>query len=104
VPIYAIVPTGGFASDIYRWLVAEWSDPDVELVAVPGMAAGQLTLYDGVTVDILVPDLRGMHSWETTRYVTSLVQHRVQQGNIQEDQAKKGNPAIPRENLFSSAE
>ena len=29
VPMYAITPLGAFAADTYKWLVEEWSDPDV---------------------------------------------------------------------------
>jgi hypothetical protein len=72
VPMYAIVPNGAFAAQTYQWLVDEWSDDSVEFVSIPGMIAGQATLYDGSPVDVLVPDLRGMYSWETQRYVKAL--------------------------------
>ncbi len=74
--MYAIVPSGAFAAEVYKWLVDEWSDPAVEFVSVPGMMAGQATRYDGSVVDILVPDLRGMHSWETKRYAKALTDGR----------------------------
>ncbi len=72
VPMYAIVAAGAYAADTYKWLVDEWSDPTVEFVSIPGMLAGQATLYDGNVVDVVVPDLRGMFSWETKRYVKAL--------------------------------
>lgn len=76
VPMYAIVPTGAFAAETYQWLVNEWSDEKVEFVSIPGVIAGQASLYDGSSVDVLVPDLRGMYSWETTKFVKALADAR----------------------------
>jgi cyanobactin maturation PatA/PatG family protease len=72
VPMYAIVPTGAFASEAYRWLVEEWADKDVEFISLPGVLAGQVALYDGQIVDAVVPDRRGMFSWDTDNYVKAL--------------------------------
>jgi cyanobactin maturation PatA/PatG family protease len=72
VPMYAIVPTGAFSAETYKWLVDEWSDADVEFVSMPGLLAGQATLYDGFAVDVVVPDLRGMYSWQTKKYVKAI--------------------------------
>jgi cyanobactin maturation PatA/PatG family protease len=72
VAMYAIVPSGAFAAETYRWLVEEWKDADVEFASIPGMLAGQVVLYDGQLVDVVVPDLRGMYSWQTKRYVKAL--------------------------------
>jgi hypothetical protein len=74
--MYAIVPSGAFAAETYQWLVSEWSDKTVEFVSVPGTMAGQVTLYDGNVVSLLVPDLRGMYSWETKKYVKALADAR----------------------------
>lgn len=76
VPMYAIVPGGAYAAETYKWLVEEWSDAAVEFVSIPGVLAGQTALYDGNVVDIVVPDLRGMFSWETKRYVKALKEAR----------------------------
>jgi len=70
--MYAIVPSGAFAAETYKWLVDEWEDADVEYASIPGVLAGQVALYDGLIVDAVVPDLRGMFSWETKRYVKAL--------------------------------
>lgn len=72
VAMYAIVPSGAFAAETYRWLVNEWKDADVEFASIPGIIAGQVSLYDGQIVDVVVPDLRGMYSWQTKRYVKAL--------------------------------
>ncbi len=76
VPMYAVVPAGAYAAETYKWLVEEWSDTAVEFVSIPGVLAGQATLYDGNLVDVVVPDLRGMFSWETKRYVKALKEAR----------------------------
>ncbi len=70
--MYAIVPTGAFASETYRWLAEEWADKDVEFISLPGVIAGQVALYDGQIVDAVVPDRRGMFSWDTDNYVKAL--------------------------------
>jgi hypothetical protein len=72
VPMYAIVPAGAFAAETYRWLVTEWADADVEFVSIPGIIAGQVTLYDGLVVDAIVPELRGLRNWQIARYVDAL--------------------------------
>ena len=69
VPMYVIVPAGAFAAETYKWLVEEWTDATVEFVSIPGVLAGQVALYDGQIVDAVIPDLRGMYSWETKKYV-----------------------------------
>ncbi|UHC14358.1 S8 family serine peptidase [Methylobacterium currus] len=74
VPMYAIVPGGAFAAETYKWLVEEWADKDVELVSLSGAIVGQVTLYDGMIVDAVMPDLRGMYSWETKRYTEALLE------------------------------
>jgi hypothetical protein len=60
VPMYVIVPTGAFAAETYKWMVEEWADRAVEFVSIPGVLAGQVALYDGQIVDVVIPDLRGM--------------------------------------------
>ncbi|CAN7607425.1 S8 family serine peptidase [Bosea sp. LjRoot9] len=76
VPMYAIVPTGAFAAETYKWFVEEWADAEVEFASIPGVIAGQTTLYDGNVVDVLVPDLRGMHSWSVGAYTKAIVDER----------------------------
>lgn len=76
VPMYAIVPSGAFASETYRWLVEEWADSAVEFASVPGILAGKTTLYDGSVVDVLVPDLRGLSSWSINEYTDAIFKAR----------------------------
>lgn len=72
VPMYAIVAAGAFAERTLNWLIEQWSDPEVEFISLPGVIAGQMTLYDGMTVDVVVPDLRGMYSWNSALYSKAL--------------------------------
>jgi cyanobactin maturation PatA/PatG family protease len=72
VPMYVMVPAGAFAAETYKWMVEEWADQAVEFVSIPGVLAGQVALYDGQIVDAVIPDLRGMYSWETDRYVGAI--------------------------------
>jgi hypothetical protein len=95
-PMYAIVPAGAFAADAYAWLADRWhQDAEdakdtkvrkgrVDFVAIPGVLAGKLTLYDGTKVDAIIPDLRGMVSWSTKEYVNALI-----------DALKSEQPGIP---------
>lgn len=76
VPMYAISPAGAFAAETYKWLVEEWTDDNVEFVSVPGVIVGKVALYDGSVVDVLSPDLRGMFSWETQKYVSAITEGR----------------------------
>jgi cyanobactin maturation PatA/PatG family protease len=68
-PMYAIVPSGAFVAETYKWIVTEWADPDVQFVAVPGIVAGSVTLDDGLVVDAIVPERRGLTNWQISRYV-----------------------------------
>jgi cyanobactin maturation PatA/PatG family protease len=83
VPMYAVIPMGAYAAETYKWLAKEWADKDVEFISLPGFLAGQVTLYDGQIVDAVVPDLRGMVSWDTDVYVTAL-----------KDSLKSANPNL----------
>ena len=73
VPMYAIVPSGAFGAEAYAWLVREWADSNVEFISLPGVIAGQVTLWDGQRIDAVVPDLRGMLSWNARVYVDALL-------------------------------
>jgi cyanobactin maturation PatA/PatG family protease len=88
VPIYAIVPGGAFAAETYAFLVSEWADSHVEFISLPGVLAGTVTLYDGQVLDAVIPDLRGMYSWQTKKYVEALT-----------DARKKAAPGVSPEQI-----
>lgn len=71
-PIYAIVPSGPFASVAYERLRSALSDENVERVSIPGYIAGSVRLMSGQIVPAIVPDIRGIYSWSTTALIESL--------------------------------
>jgi cyanobactin maturation PatA/PatG family protease len=71
-PIYAIVPSGPFASVAYDRLRSALEDENVERVSIPGYIAGSIRLLSGQIVPAIVPDIRGMYSWSTTALIESL--------------------------------
>jgi cyanobactin maturation PatA/PatG family protease len=71
-PIYAIVPSGAFASVAYERLVSALSDENVERVSIPGYIAGTVRLLSGQIVPAIVPDIRGIFSWSTAALIDSL--------------------------------
>ncbi len=75
-PIYAIQPAGPFAGETYRKLVEflkEQVANRAERVSIPGYVGGSITLVSGLTVPILVPELRGMYSWTTAALVQAVL-------------------------------
>jgi cyanobactin maturation PatA/PatG family protease len=71
-PIYAIVPSGPFASVAYERLRSALSDDNVERVSIPGYLAGSVRLLSGQIVPAIVPDIRGIYSWSTSALIESL--------------------------------
>jgi cyanobactin maturation PatA/PatG family protease len=77
-PIYAIQPSGPFASDAYKSLVETFKQqaPEkIEQVAIPGYLAGQTRLLNGQVVPVIVPEFRdGFSSWSVEALVKAIVQ------------------------------
>ncbi len=74
--IYAVRPEGAYASLAYdrlREFMASQIREGVERVSIPGIIRGNIALLNGQTVPVIVPQLRGMYSWTTTKLVQSLV-------------------------------
>jgi cyanobactin maturation PatA/PatG family protease len=86
-PIYAIMPAGPFASVSYERLREAFEGQlrrGVEIVSVPGVIAGAVTLLSGQVVPIIVPAVRGMFSWSTPALITSILGKRPQAKKDQE--------------------
>ena len=82
-PIYAIVPCGPFAATTYDRLRAAFEGQiqrGVELVSVPGVIAGSVTLLSGQVVPAVIPAARGMFSWATLPLIESVVGARPKAG------------------------
>jgi cyanobactin maturation PatA/PatG family protease len=76
-PVYAIAPSGPFAFEIHDTLVSflrDQFDEGAERISVAGVIAGQVKLFWGDTVPLLVPDVRGMFSWTTKALVNATIQ------------------------------
>ena len=73
-PTYAIQPAGPFAQKIYAFLIktmreqqAQKDQDRVEWVSIPGRIIGQVRLQSGQVVPAIVPEPRGMYSWNLLR-------------------------------------
>ena len=73
-PTYAIQPAGPFAQKIYAFLIktmrqqlAHKDQDRVEWVSIPGRIIGQVRLQTGQVVPAIVPEPRGMYSWNLLR-------------------------------------
>jgi len=74
-PIYAINPSGAFASDAYlrlRSFLREQLTEGVERVSIPGVIAGNASLMFGLTVPVIRPQIRGMYSWTTAALISAV--------------------------------
>ncbi len=74
--IYAIEPRGPFAAETYRWLqeaLGEYADEKIERISAGGVLSGSVTVLNGQTLPVLVPEMRTMYSWPTGALVDLLV-------------------------------
>ncbi|MCH7728891.1 MAG: PatA/PatG family cyanobactin maturation protease, partial [Planctomycetes bacterium] len=65
-PIYAILPAGPFAMEMYsklRDFIVGQENENIDQVSIPGTIVGKVTLCNGHTIPVLSPELRGMYSW-----------------------------------------
>ncbi len=68
VPIYAIYPTGSYASKVYEDLTETWkaqTEGRISRVAIPGVIAGEQTLLNGDKIPLIIPNIRGISAWST---------------------------------------
>lgn len=72
-PIYAIVPSGPYASATFDRLRSFHADPKIEKVSIPGYIGGNVRLMSGQVVPVIIPELRGMYSWSIPDLVTSVM-------------------------------
>ena len=73
-PIYAIAPSGLFANLAYERLRLALEDKNVERVSIPGYLAGGVRLMSGQVVPMIIPEVRGMYSWNVLSILDSLTQ------------------------------
>jgi cyanobactin maturation PatA/PatG family protease len=75
-PIYAIQPAGPYAASGYerlREFLNGQQHEGVDIVSIPGVIAGSTRLQSGQTVPVIVPTIRGMHSWATQPLVAHVL-------------------------------
>ncbi|GAX34659.1 peptidase S8/S53 [Nodularia sp. NIES-3585] len=72
-PIYAIVPSGPYASVVYDRIRSYIPDTNVARVSVPGYLAGSIKLMSGQTVPVIIPAVRGMYSCSVSALVRTVM-------------------------------
>jgi cyanobactin maturation PatA/PatG family protease len=73
-PIYAIQPVGPFADKTYKAmfeaLTSSLDDEGSEQrVSIPGIIGSSTRLWNGMTVPVVYPDLRGMYKWRSSTLI-----------------------------------
>ncbi len=84
--LYVIMPAGPFAGEAYgrlREFLTDQLKANVERVSIAGQLRGQARVFNGQTLPVVVPELRGMYSWTTEALVKGVAgsapKHRRQQ-------------------------
>ncbi len=75
-PIYAVHPAGAFAEAGFKMLrdaFAAQLREGADIVSIPGVIGGSMTLESGQTVPIIIPAIRGIHYWATEPLVTHVM-------------------------------
>ncbi len=85
-PIYAIIPSGPYASVTYDRLRSYLGDENVERISVPGYISGSVRLMSGQVVPVIIPEVRGIYSWSVSALVTAVMpQLEAVNSNISEE-------------------
>jgi cyanobactin maturation PatA/PatG family protease len=90
-PIYAIQPAGPFADKTYATMFAALTssldeDGSEQRISIPGFITGSTRLWNGMTVPVVTPDLRGIYTWRSATLIEAVrqVQTDGQQAPVQE--------------------
>jgi cyanobactin maturation PatA/PatG family protease len=78
-PIYAIYPAGAFAHMVYGTIIRFMNEQiagEVERISLPGTIGGNIKLMSGQQVPVVIPDIRGMYSWNTEALTKSLTKNK----------------------------
>jgi cyanobactin maturation PatA/PatG family protease len=73
-PIYAIAPSGPYASVTFERLRSFLRDENIERVSIPGYVSGSVRLISGEVVPVIVPEVRGMCSWSVDALLNAVVE------------------------------
>lgn len=72
-PIYAIMPAGPYANVTYERLRSFLGDENIERVSIPGYIGGSIRLMSGQVVPVIIPEVRGIYSWNRPSLIDSLM-------------------------------
>lgn len=75
-PVYAIKPMGAFNEKAYDFFIETLDDMfeyENIVISIPGIIAGNITLLNGQSVPVIIPEIRGMHSWDPELLSDSVV-------------------------------
>lgn len=73
-PIYAIQPAGAFATKTYEVMFdalnssLDEGGPE-QRVSIPGFISGSTRLWNGMTVPVVYPDVRGLYKWRSSTLI-----------------------------------
>jgi cyanobactin maturation PatA/PatG family protease len=73
--IYAVQPVGAYAATGYERLLGAFNSQiteGVEIVSIPGYAAGSVTLFNGQSVPVIAPEIRGIYHWSKAALVKAV--------------------------------
>jgi cyanobactin maturation PatA/PatG family protease len=93
-PIYAIQPAGPFAEKTYAAMFDALSSSleengSEQRVSIPGIISGSTRLWNGMTVPVVQPDLRGMYKWQSSTLIQRVRAATGTPGQSASDQALK---------------
>jgi len=75
-PMYAIMPQGPYANEGYTRLAEFLKDQEnegAERISLPGLIVGQVRLQSGQIVPVVVPELRCMYNWSSSKLTDSIL-------------------------------
>ncbi len=84
-PVYAIIPNGGFAPEVYtllRKFYREQIQDGVQRISVPGVITGKIQLLSGQEVPVLTPKGYGIYSWSTSDLVEAVAGKEPAEANL----------------------
>lgn len=90
-PVYAVRPQGPFAGEVYtelRDFLRDQQNGTIDRVSVPGVTNGRATLFNGQVVPVLVPERRGMYSWNARALVEAVAGDGPAEGADGEERAR----------------
>ena len=82
-PVYAIRPTGAYATEAYnriRNFLRGQCEEGISQVSLAGLEAGSVTLLNGQELPVVIPELRAMYSWSTPALVEAVLGKRPENG------------------------